>query len=137
MNGEFNMTKKLGLKVESEIGNLEAVILHRPGKEMERLTPDTLKESLFEDIPWVKQMQIEHDGFAQVLKENGTKIYYIEDLLRDVLSSNGCKELLLKKVIEIANLFNTSLEQFLFEYLTSLDTDKIIEALISGVTKNE
>ncbi len=131
------MSNNFNLKVESEIGNLEAVILHRPGKEMERLTPDTLKESLFEDIPWVKQMQIEHDGFAQVLKENGAKTYYIEDLLKDVLSSNGCKESLLKKIIEIADLFNTTLEQFLFEYLTSLNTDKVIEALIAGVTKNE
>ncbi|MFP4456744.1 MAG: arginine deiminase [Clostridia bacterium] len=131
------MRNNLNLKVESEIGTLEAVILHRPGKEMERLTPDTLKESLFEDIPWVKQMQIEHDGFAQVLEENDTKIYYVEDLLKEVLASNGSKEILLKKVIETAQLFNTTLEKFLFEYITNLDTEKIIEALIAGVTKSE
>src|SRR6056297_3723424 len=137
MNGEFNMTKKLGLKVESEIGNLEAVILHRPGKEMERLTPDTLKESLFEDIPWVKQMQIEHDGFAKVLENHGAKIYYVEDLLRNILSQNGSKEILIKKVIDTAKLFNSTLETHLFNYLNNLEMDKIIEALIAGVTKNE
>ena len=131
------MTKKLGLKVESEIGNLEAVILHRPGKEMERLTPDTLKESLFEDIPWVKQMQIEHDGFAKVLENHGAKIYYVEDLLRDILSQNGSKEILIKKVIDTAKLFNSTLETHLFNYLNNLEMDKIIEALIAGVTKNE
>jgi arginine deiminase len=137
MNGAYNMTNNLKLQVESEIGNLEAVILHRPGKEMERLTPDTLKESLFEDIPWVKQMQIEHDGFAKVLKDHGAKIYYVEDLLKDILIQNGSKEALLKKVIDTAQLFNQTLERHLFEYLNSLKIEKVIEALIAGVTKSE
>ena len=41
------------LNVTSEIGNLKAVLLHKPGKELERLTPEYLRELLFDDIPWL------------------------------------------------------------------------------------
>ena len=66
------------LNIRSEIGPLEAVALHRPGLELERITPDTLKEVLFEDIPWLRRMQEEHDAFADELTKRGTKVYYIE-----------------------------------------------------------
>ncbi len=125
------------INVESEIGNLEAVILHKPGKEMERLTPDTLEESLFEDIPWVRQMQVEHDGFADVLRENGAKVFYTKDLLRDILKSNGIKKKLLKDVLANALLFNNTLESFLFDYLYDLEIEEFIDCMISGVTKSE
>jgi arginine deiminase len=82
-------------------------------------------------------MQIEHDGFAKVLKDHGAKIYYVEDLLKDILIQNGSKEALLKKVIDTAQLFNQTLERHLFEYLNSLKIEKVIEALIAGVTKSE
>ena len=58
----------------SEIGKLNKVLLHRPGEELEALTPDTLERLLFDDIPYLKVAQQEHDAFAQVLRDNGVEV---------------------------------------------------------------
>ena len=50
-----------GLKVNSEIGKLRSVLLHRPGPEVENITPDTMHELLFDDIPFLKVAREEHD----------------------------------------------------------------------------
>ena len=54
-----------GVNVKSEIKPLKKVLLHRPGKELLNLTPNTLEELLFDDIPFLKVAQEEHDAFAQ------------------------------------------------------------------------
>ena len=64
-----------GVNVKSEIGPLKKVILHRPGKELLNLTPDTLERLLFDDIPFLRVAQDEHDAFAQVLREEGVEGY--------------------------------------------------------------
>ncbi|MBN2925746.1 MAG: arginine deiminase, partial [Bifidobacterium sp.] len=53
-----------GVNVKSEIKPLKKVLLHRPGKELLNLTPNTLEELLFDDIPFLKVAQEEHDAFA-------------------------------------------------------------------------
>lgn len=73
------------IHVTSEIGKLKKVLLHRPGKELLNLTPDTLQELLFDDIPFLQNAQQEHDEFARVLRENGTEVVYLEDLMAEVL----------------------------------------------------
>ena len=59
------------IHVRSEITPLKKVLLHRPGNELLNLTPDNLKELLFDDIPYLKAAQQEHDAFAKLLKDNG------------------------------------------------------------------
>ena len=66
-----------GIHVTSEIKPLKKVLLHRPGKELLNLTPDTLQELLFDDIPFLKVAQEEHDAFAQVLRDNGVEVVYL------------------------------------------------------------
>lgn len=56
------------IKVNSEIGKLKSILLHRPGKELENLTPDLLEKLLFDDIPFLRVAQEEHDVFAQTLR---------------------------------------------------------------------
>ena len=68
-----------GIYNYSEIGKLKKVLLHRPGAELEALTPDTLGEMLFEDIPFLRVAQQEHDKFAELLKENGVEVVYYVD----------------------------------------------------------
>ncbi|MFA7367721.1 MAG: arginine deiminase family protein, partial [Bacilli bacterium] len=70
-------TNKGFLNITSEIGKLKAVLLHKPGKELERLTPEYLRELLFDDIPWLKKMRQEHAEFAEVLRNRGTEVYYV------------------------------------------------------------
>ena len=69
-----------GIHVTSEIKPLKKVLLHRPGNELLNLTPDTLTELLFDDIPYLDVAQEEHDAFAKILRDNGTEVVYIEDL---------------------------------------------------------
>ena len=69
------------IHVTSEIKPLKKVLLHRPGKELLNLTPDTLQELLFDDIPYLKDAQLEHDEFAQILRDNNIEVVYLEDLM--------------------------------------------------------
>ena len=79
------------LNITSEIGKLKAVLLHKPGSELEKLTPDYLSQLLFDDIPWLKKMRIEHDEFADVLSQRGTQAYYVYKLLTEVLQNAEVK----------------------------------------------
>jgi arginine deiminase len=56
------------INVFSEIGKLKKVLLHRPGKELENLMPEYLDRLLFDDIPYLKIAQEEHDAFAQIFR---------------------------------------------------------------------
>ena len=76
--------KMKGICVRSEIKPLKKVLLHRPGRELLNLTPDRLPELLFDDIPFLKVAQQEHDAFAQILRDNGTEVVYLEDLMAEV-----------------------------------------------------
>ena len=78
----------VGIHVTSEIKPLKKVLLHRPGKELLNLTPDTLERLLFDDIPFLKVAQAEHDRFAEILRENGVEVVYLEDLMAEVLDAD-------------------------------------------------
>lgn len=76
------------INVESEVGVLKRVLLHKPGGELLNLTPETLEELLFDDIPYLKVAQKEHDDFAKVLAENGAEVVYLENLMAETLQQN-------------------------------------------------
>lgn len=77
-----------GIHVTSEIAPLKKVLLHRPGRELLNLVPSRLSELLFDDIPYLKTAQKEHDAFARLLKDNGVEVVYLEDLMSEVLRLN-------------------------------------------------
>ena len=74
--------------VKSEIGPLKRVLLQRPGRELEHLSPNTMGQLLFDDIPYLYGAQREHDCFAQILRDNGAEVVYLEDLTAQVLASD-------------------------------------------------
>lgn len=71
----------LPLQVNSEIGRLQSVLLHRPGGELENLLPEYLTQLLFDDIPYLEKAQLEHDGFAQVLCDRDIEVLYLDQLI--------------------------------------------------------
>src|SRR5205085_9761936 len=73
------------LGVHSEVGRLRQVVLHRPGLELERLTPATVHELLFEDVLWAERAREEHDAFADVLGERGIVAHLLSTLLAGAL----------------------------------------------------
>jgi arginine deiminase len=72
--------------VRSEVGRLAEVLVHRPGIELERVTPSNKDELLFDELLWVEHAQAEHDAFAGVLGDAGVEVLYLEQLLAEVLA---------------------------------------------------
>lgn len=125
------------LNVTSEIGKLKAVMLHKPGKELERLTPEYLRELLFDDIPWLKNMRKEHDEFADVLRNRDAKVYYIEELLAQVLAVSEVKNSFIEDLLKQCKIGNPELHEILFEHIASKTPEEVVEIAISGLNKSE
>ena len=128
-----------GICVRSEINPLKKVLLHRPGRELLNLTPDTLGELLFDDIPFLKVAQEEHDAFAQILRDNGTEVVYLEDLMTDVLSLNPkLVEPFLRQWLYEGNIKTRRWQDKCLEYLTSHFKGKaLVEKTMEGITLKE
>ena len=80
----------MDFSVDSEIGKLRQVILHRPGNEMLRLTPQNKDHLLFDDVLWLERAQEEHDQFAQVLTDRDIEVLYLSDLLALIAAAGDC-----------------------------------------------
>ena len=86
------------VSVKSEIGKLEKVIVHKPGHEIELMTPDTAVDLLFDDILDLHTAAREHDEFTNILKLH-SKVFEINDLLVDLLKNETHRERLIKSLI--------------------------------------
>ncbi len=128
-----------GICVRSEINPLKKVLLHRPGRELLNLTPDTLGELLFDDIPFLRVAQEEHDAFAQILRDNGTEVVYLEDLMTDVLSLNPkLVEPFLRQWLYEGNIKTRRWQDKCLEYLTANFKGKaLVEKTMEGITLKE
>lgn len=129
----------MAVHVTSEIKTLKKVLLHRPGKELLNLTPNTLKELLFDDIPFLAEAQEEHDNFARVLRENGVEVVYLEDLMSQTLNQNpSLREKFLKQFITEGGIYTKKYKTALFEFLNSIkDNKELILKTMEGVNLKE
>ncbi|QSB05324.1 arginine deiminase [Natronoglycomyces albus] len=123
--------------VNSEVGRLRRVLLHRPGGELRRLTPRNNDSLLFDGIPWVEKAQEEHDKFAAVLTDNGVEVLYVDDLLTEALSVEQARA----EAIDVTVMHDRSLGQSLQKSLTGFLRDQtpsdLSSLLIAGLTKEE
>lgn len=128
-----------GIHVYSEIKPLKKVLLHRPGRELLNLTPDTLQELLFDDIPFLKVAQQEHDAFAQVLRENGVEVVYLEDLMAEVLKLQPkLVDQFIYQWLSEGNIRTKRWQDKLYDYLTSNFQGKaLVEKTMEGITLKE
>ena len=108
------------INVNSEIKSLKKVLLHRPGEEVENITPNTLERLLFDDIPYLKVMQQEHDIFAQTLKDNNVEVVYLHELMKEVLKDNTIKEQFIKQFLNEANINDNYIFDLAFHYINSI-----------------
>ncbi len=125
------------IKVTSEIGKLKKVMLHRPGREVENLVPEYLGRLLFDDIPYLKVAQQEHDGFADILRSNGVEVLYLEELLTDIFEDNGIKEKFIDEFLRESGVTSTAYYEALSEYFLSMPQRDMVDAMITGVRKGE
>ncbi|MBR5754259.1 MAG: arginine deiminase [Erysipelotrichaceae bacterium] len=128
-----------GIHVTSEIKPLKKVLLHRPGKELLNLTPDRLQELLFDDIPFLKVAQEEHDAFAQVLRDNGVEVVYLEDLMTEVLEQNPkLIEPFLYQWLEEGNIKTKRWQDKLYKYMTdNFHGKELVLKTMEGITLKE
>src|SRR5689334_4947758 len=78
--------------VNSEVGQLREVILHRPGSELSRLTPSNVDSLLFDDVMWSERAREEHDLFAKQLADQGVVVHHFAELLAEALDQEGARE---------------------------------------------
>ncbi len=128
------------INVFSEIGRLKKVMLHRPGYELENLTPNLLEELLFDDIPWLKKAREEHDSFAKTLRNAGVEVVYLEQLVADILDANSeIKEKFINQFIKESGIKDKSAAQSkVYKYLVSFNSNlELVEKTMAGIRKSE
>lgn len=128
--------KEFKINITSEIGNLKSVLLHRPGKELERLTIDNMDSLLFDDILWLQQAQKQHDAFARLLKSRGVEVFYLVDFLIDVLKDREIRRSILEDAFLLEAL-DDNLRNSIIEALCEVPASTAAETLIAGISKKE
>jgi arginine deiminase len=122
--------------VDSEVGRLRQVILHRPDLELKRLTPDNAADLLFDDVLWVSRAQAEHDAFAGTLRSRGVVVHYFGDLLTQTLEIPEAREYILDRVFDW-RWHGPLAAATLRASMDGLDSARLSAFLGGGITKRE
>ncbi|MFE9773743.1 arginine deiminase [Streptomyces sp. NPDC005931] len=122
--------------VDSEVGPLRQVILHRPGLELSRLTPRNVDALLFDDILWAKRAREEHDAFAQALRDRGVRVHLFADLLARTLELPDARDWLLDRVVTKETV-GPALVEPVRTLCTDLDGETLAGYLIGGLIKDD
>ena len=124
------------LGVNSEVGRLRTVMLHRPGPELKRLTPRNADKLLFDGIPWVSRAQAEHDAFAEALRSRDVEVLYLTDLLTETLQSEPVRQHAIAGVMSSLHLGDT-LRNYLSAALHDQSPEELAAFLTAGVRNDE
>ncbi len=122
--------------VDSEVGVLRQVVVHRPGLELSRLTPQNVDALLFDDVMWAQRAREEHDAFAQKLKDKGVEVHLFADLLADVLSTEEGREFVLDRVAN-EHTVGPQLVAPLRELAEGVDGATMADYFIGGILKRD
>ena len=120
----------------SEVGTLRVAILHRPGAELQRLTPRNNDKLLFDGLPWVARAQDEHDAFAALLRSRGVEVLLLSDLLTEALESGAARMQGIAAAVDARRLGHP-LAQELSSYLRGLEPTPLAHVLMAGMTFTE
>lgn len=128
---------KYPIQVNSEIGELKTVILHRPGKEVENLTPKYLERLLFDDIPYLPAIQREHDSFVEVLRQRGVEVLYLENLVAEALHSYELRTEFIGQLLKESRRNLNGSRAIVEEYLNGFSVEEMVKKVMAGVLKSE
>lgn len=123
-------------EVSSEIGKLRSVLVHRPGIEIARITPDNKDALLFDDLLWLERAQEEHDRFTSLMTDRGTEVVYFEDLLRDILDMEETRGEIIDDIITPARC-GAAVSERLRSSLREADCDQVVDVLLGGLLEGE
>ena len=123
--------------VHSEVGKLRKVMVHRPELSLQRLTPSTHDDLLFDDVLWVERAQYEHDQFVTKMRERGVEVFLLRDLLGETIAASDEAK---QKLIELAASEYTvgiSMVDEVRSVLGAMTPETLARHLIGGLTVAE
>ena len=126
-----------GIHNTSEIGRLKKVMLHRPGEELENLMPEYLERLLFDDIPYLKEAQREHDAFADCLRQQGVEVVYLTDLVVNSLTSGEVRQDFIRQYLDESGVRDDRTRGLLADYLSRMPDKEMVAAMMAGVRKSQ
>ena len=129
----------MAIDVRSEVRPLKKVLLQRPGRELEQLVPNSMERLLFDDIPYLRGAQTEHDRFAQVLRDSGVEVVYLTDLAAETLAlSDSLRRRFVEDFIRSSGCVAASYREALTELLLACpNTRELIRKTMTGVRFDE
>ena len=122
--------------VDSEVGALRRVLLHRPDLELRRLTPTNCRDLLFDDVLWVRRARQEHDAFADTLRDQGVEVLDVGHLLAETIKDDRARAWLLDRAVTELEL-GRDLAGAVRDFLGSADPTTAASHLIGGLTASE
>jgi arginine deiminase len=122
------------MRVDSEVGRLRRVIVHRPGVELTRVTPSNYADLLFADVLWAGRARDEHDAFRRVLLEHGVQVHLFGDLLAETVALPEARGFVLDRVCTDRRL-GPALAASLRAMAEDVEPARLAEVLIGGVTR--
>lgn len=122
--------------VGSEVGRLRTVLVHRPGREMNRLTPSNMDDLLYDDLIWLERAQDEHDVMTSLMRSRGVEVLDFRDMLRESLEVEGGREEALELVFTDRTVGPSALDA-MRDFGASLAAGDLAEMLVAGLTKRE
>jgi len=122
--------------VNSEVGQLHEVIVHRPGTELSRLTPDNVASLLFDDVLWAERAQHEHDLFAKQLVDHGVTVHHFADLLAEALDIDGARDFVATR-LATPERFGKMLAGAVADLVRTQPAALLADVLIGGLTKRD
>ena len=126
-----------GIHNYSEIGKLKKVLLHRIGSEVDGLVPDNFARLLFDDIPYLKVAQQEHDCFADILRKNGIEVVYYADETAKALEKPEIKDRFLREMLDEVHFSSRGVKEAVYAYLIGMTPRKLVDKVIAGVRKSD
>ncbi|MEZ9522602.1 arginine deiminase [Enterovibrio norvegicus] len=121
------------LYVGSEVGKLKRVMLHRPERALNHLTPSNYKDLLFDDVLAVERAGEEHDEFAKTLRGEGVEVLLLHDLLAETLAIPEAKNWLLDMQVGEYRL-GYQFAQDVRGYLQTLSDEELAHILLGGLS---
>jgi arginine deiminase len=123
-------------RVDSEVGKLRKVLVHRPDLSLRRLTPSNREELLFDDVLWVRKARGEHDKFVAHLERRGVEVYYLDDMLAEVLKNPEARSFVIEKTVTRLTVGPALVRDFR-TYLFEMDPRGLATILIGGLARAE
>jgi len=130
------MSESAPFHVDSEVGKLRKVLVHRPDLSLRRLTPSNREELLFDDVIWVRKAQEQHDAFVDILRDHDVEVHYLADLLTETLAIDAAREELLDRTITELSV-GISLVDEVRSFLAGMQPRELARHLIGGLAKTE